>query len=393
VLTPSVEVALKDLLSGFEPRTSGFAEFRGAQFDHGLAWVHHPPGLGGLGAPAAEQVAVDRLLAEAGARPYPTTYMMGVELAAPTLAAFGSAEQAKRWLRRIFTCEDHWCQLFSEPGAGSDLASLATRADRRGDRWIVNGQKVWTTMAQISRWGMLLARTDPEVPKHRGITFLVVDMHGPGVDVRPLRQLTGDAEYNEVFLTDVEVPDSNRIGGVGEGWNVAMTTLTSERAAGEEMIGGGDGGPIARALELWHGLDPARHIPGLRDELLRSWVRAQVIRMTQERARAESGHRAGVTASILKVAVSLSQQEIYDLCTRLRGNDALLIDGYQMIERTELVQTTNQGDLTRALLASLASSIGGGTTEIQKNLIAERILGLPGEPRSERDTPWSATLR
>ncbi|HYF47598.1 MAG TPA: acyl-CoA dehydrogenase family protein, partial [Acidimicrobiales bacterium] len=226
---------IDELLAKFDPKTTDPVEFLGAQFDAGLAWVHFPEGNGGLGASPKLQKTINERLMAAGA---PQAYYrnpIGHGMSAPTIVVHGSEEQKKRYLRPLFTGEEIWCQLFSEPGAGSDVASLSTRAERDGNEWVVNGQKVWTTLAHVARWGMLVARTDPEAVKHKGLTYFALDMHAPGVEVRPLRQMTGEAEFNEVYMTEVRVPDADRIGEVGEGWRVAMTTLMNERTT----IGGG----------------------------------------------------------------------------------------------------------------------------------------------------------
>ena len=232
-----VTSAIDALLSENDPKKMSYEEFRGAQFDHGLAWVYFDEGNGGLGVNPVLQRQVEVRLRDAGASPMkPAMFFM--HLAAPTIHTHGSKESKDRFLRPMFTGEERWCQLFSEPGAGSDFAGLATRAIEDGDSWIVNGQKVWNTMAHLGDWGMLVTRTDPDMPKHRGMTYFAVDMKSPGVDVQPLRQITGEAEFNEVFLTDVQIPDSNRIGDVGDGWRVSLTTLMNERNA----IGAGSGG-------------------------------------------------------------------------------------------------------------------------------------------------------
>ena len=230
-----VQARVAELLAAHDPATTPPVEFLGARFDAGLAWVWFPEGQGGLGLSPEAQGVVERDLARAGAPNEYERNVIGYGMGAPTVLAHGTEEQRSRYLRPLFTCEEIWCQLFSEPGAGSDVAGLATRAERDGDEWVVNGQKVWTTLGHMARWGMLVARTDPDVPKHRGMTYFILDMHAPGVEVRPLRQMTGDAEFNEVFMTDVRVPDSQRLDEVGAGWRVAMTTLMNERVA----IGGG----------------------------------------------------------------------------------------------------------------------------------------------------------
>src|ERR1700757_3964840 len=212
---------IDQLLADHPPASTPAQEFWGAQFDLGLAWVQFPEGHGGLGLSPQMQGVIDERLRAAGAPSPFGRNPIGIGMGAPTVESHGSEAQRQRYLRPLFTCEDVWCQLFSEPGAGSDVASLATRAVRDGDEWVLNGQKVWTSFAHHARFGMVLARTDPEAEKHKGITYFVVDMHAPGVDVRPLRQMTGDAEFNEVYFTDVRIPDSERLGAAGDGWGGA----------------------------------------------------------------------------------------------------------------------------------------------------------------------------
>jgi alkylation response protein AidB-like acyl-CoA dehydrogenase len=225
---------LRDQVRAFlatrDPAGTDRLDFLRARFDAGLAWVHYPAGLGGQGLPRDLQPAVDAAFAAAGAPTNrPERNGIGLGMAAPTILAFGDEQQQRRWLRPLWTGEEIWCQLFSEPGAGSDLAGLATRAVRKGEvggskgaeGWAVTGQKVWTSSAHLASRALLVARTDPDVPKHQGLTYFSCDMTAPGVEVRPLRQMTGEAEFNEVFLTDVPIPDSDRIGAVGEGWKVA----------------------------------------------------------------------------------------------------------------------------------------------------------------------------
>ena len=218
-------------LAEHPPATTEKHEFWAAQFDAGLAWVHFPVGNGGLGLDPKLAERVDERLGAAGAPRNTNENFMLVGMAGPTIVAMGSDEHKERFLRRGFACEEIWCQLFSEPGAGSDLAALSTRAVRDGDEWVFNGQKVWTTLAHVADWAMILARTNTEQPKHKGLTYFLIDMRQPGIEVRPLRQINGEAEFNEVYLTDARTPDSLRIGDVGEGWRVALTTLMNERTA------------------------------------------------------------------------------------------------------------------------------------------------------------------
>ena len=223
-------------LADHPPTSTERLDFLHARFDAGLAWVHFPEGLGGLGLPRGMQPIVEKAFYKAGAPDNdPRKIGIGLGMAAPTILAFGTDEQKQRYLRPLWCGEEVWCQLFSEPGAGSDLAGLSSRAVLDGDTWIVNGQKVWTSSAHIADRAILIVRTDPDQPKHAGLSYFALDMHDPGVEVRPLRQITGEAEFNEVFLTDARIPDSDRLGEVGEGWKVANATLSNERVA----IGGG----------------------------------------------------------------------------------------------------------------------------------------------------------
>jgi alkylation response protein AidB-like acyl-CoA dehydrogenase len=297
----------------------------------------------------------------------------------------------------LFTGEDVWCQLFSEPGAGSDLASLSTRAVRDGDEWVVNGQKVWNTLAHLADRGMLVTRTDPDVPKHSGLTYFAVDMRAPGVEVRPLRQITGEAEFNEVYLTDVRVPDADRIGEVGDGWRVSMTTLMNERVT-IGGGGGGSGGPkrasgaIAEAVDLWQ--KSGDDDPAVRDRLMKLWTDEEVLRLTNMRAaaKARSGN-PGPEGSIAKLAIALNQQRIYDLCMNLLGADALVGFDYTFRRPEEISLTAELGEARHMFLRARANSIEGGTSEIMRNILGERILGLPGEPRVDKELPWSQVPR
>ena len=241
-----LDAAIDALLAEHDPTTMSTVEFRGHQYDYGLGVVYFPKGHGGLGLPPSLQRHVEKRVVEAGRAPEdPSSFFR--HLAGPTILTHGSEDVKERFLRPMFTGEEMWCQLFSEPGAGSDFAGLAAKALRDGDEWVVNGQKVWNTLAHLADWGMLVVRTDPSLPKHKGMTYFALDMRAEGVEVRPLRQITGEAEFNEVYLTDVRIPDANRIGDVGEGWRAALTTLMNERTA----IGGGTpkqgGGPIGGA--------------------------------------------------------------------------------------------------------------------------------------------------
>ncbi|WP_205625614.1 acyl-CoA dehydrogenase family protein [Actinomadura atramentaria] len=374
-------------LAGHDPAETEPREFLRARFDAGLAWVHYPEGLGGLGAPRALQPAVDRRFAEAGAPTnHPERNGIGLGMAAPTILAFGTPEQRARFLRPLWTGEEIWCQLFSEPGAGSDLAALGTRAVRDGDGWVVDGQKVWTSMAHEARYAILVARTDPGVPKHRGMTYFVCDMTAPGVEVRPLRQLTGEAEFNEVFLTGVRVPDEHRLGEVGDGWRVATTTLMNERVAIGGQAAPREGGMIGVVAKLWRDR-PDLRTPGLHETLLRLWAEAEAARLTGERLRRQlAAGGPGPEGSAAKLAFARLNQEISGLELELLGEDGLRHDDWTMRRPAE-VDFTRRSPGYRYLRAK-GNSIEGGTSEILRNIIAERVLGLPAEIRVDKDVPW-----
>ena len=393
--TALVAERVDKLLAELDPASTDPVEFRGRQYDLGLAWVHFAEGSGGLGVPPALQRQVDERVFAAGATPPGSREFFGWTLAAPTVATYGDEALRRRLLRRMFTGEDAWCQLFSEPGAGSDLAGLATRAVRDGDEWVVSGQKVWNTLAHIADRGMLVARTDPDVPKHKGLTYFALDMHARGVEVRPLRQMTGEAEFNEVYMTDVRVPDADRIGDVGGGWRVAMTTLMNERS----VIGSGAGssargsGAIAEAVRIWRE-EVADKRPPMRDRLMRQWIEAEVLRLTNLRA---SQNRKvgspGPEGSIVKLGFAEINKAIYELCVDLLGPAALEGYDYTMRRAESLGLVGPPGAARKMFLRSRANSIEGGTSEIQRNILGERVLGLPGEPRADKDLPWSQVPR
>jgi alkylation response protein AidB-like acyl-CoA dehydrogenase len=392
--TARVDTLVDDLLAAHDPRTTDAVTFRGAQYDRGLAWVHFPEGFGGLGLEGRLQRHVDTRLRAAGAPPPQSMLFFNLFLAAPTMVTHGSDELRKRALRPMFTGEDVWCQLFSEPGSGSDLAGLSTRAVRDGDEWVVNGQKVWNTLAHLADKGMLVARTDPELPKHKGLTYFMVDMHAPGVEVRALRQITGEAEFNEVYLTDVRMPDADRIGGIGDGWRVSMTTLMNERTT----IGAGTGGPkrgggsIAEALYTWKHIDD--HSPARRDRLMKLWCDAEVLRLTNMRAsqKARAGN-PGPEGSISKLAYSSLNKAVYEWCIDALGPAGIVDYDYTFRRPNEALLDGAPGSARKLFLRSRANSIEGGTSEIMRNILGERILGLPGEPRVDRDLPWSQVPR
>ncbi|MET8484089.1 acyl-CoA dehydrogenase family protein [Streptomyces tendae] len=382
----------RELLAAHPPAATDRLDFLRARFDAGLAWVHYPQGLGGLAAPRSLQAVVDaELVAEGAPDNDPRRIGIGLGMAAPTILQYGTEEQRRRLLRPLWTGEEVWCQLFSEPGAGSDLAALGTRAVRDGEDWVVNGQKVWTSSAHLARWAILIARTDPDVPKHRGITYFVCDMTDPGVEVRPLRQITGEAEFNEVFLTDVRIPDSRRLGEIGDGWRVAQTTLNNERVA----IGGTpiprEGGMIGKAAATWRER-PELRTHDLHQRLLGLWVEAEVARLTGVRLRQQlAAGQPGPEGAGMKLNFARLNQEISGLEVELLGEEGLLYDDWTM-RRPELVDFTGR-DAGYRYLRSKGNSIEGGTSEVLLNIVAERVLGLPAEPRTDKDVAWKDLAR
>ena len=388
--TAKVDAALDALLAEHDPTTEGYEEFRGHQFDAGLAWVQYPEGNGGLGVAPQLQQSVNRRLSKAGAPPMDLSQFF-IALAAPTILTHGSDEVKQRFLRPMFTGEEKWCQLFSEPGAGSDFAGLGTRAIKDGDEWLINGQKVWNTLAHIADWGMLVARTDPQARKHRGMTYFALDMKAPGVDVRPLRQITGEAEFNEVYMTDVRVPDADRIGAEGEGWRAALTTLMNERTAIGGSGGGGNApkpgsGPIAELVSAYTA-NADTLAPGVRDDVMALYVRSEVLRLTNWRAAqaAKSGN-PGPEGSVGKAVGAILNQDISEAVLDVMG-PAGQID-YDFTFRRPTIAALTGGTAGHAFLRARANTIEGGTTEIMKNILGEQVLGLPGEPRSDKDIPW-----
>jgi alkylation response protein AidB-like acyl-CoA dehydrogenase len=387
---------IDELITSFPPNTTAPEEFLGAQFDRGLAWVHFSEGDGGLGLTPLEQVHVLKRFAALDAPSARTRNPLGYGMVAPTIAIHGTPDQKRRFLRPLFTGEEIWCQLFSEPGAGSDVASLATRADRDGDEWIVNGQKVWTSLAHVAAFGLLIARTDPDVPKHKGISAFLLDMKSSGVQISPLYQLTGEAAFNECFFTDVRVDDSHRLGEVGDGWRVSITTLMNERVS----IGGSapqrGEGPIGEALKIWNERWSTRtdsHAQAVRSELLQTWVRNEVGRLTNWRASdlREAG-TPGPEGSVAKLAFAEINQRVSELCVDLLGAEGMLYaSAYPKSRPSELA--IESSDVRKVFLRMRAYSIEGGTSEVMRNILGERMLGLPGDLRNDGEIPWNAVPR
>ncbi len=380
-----------ELLESFPPKDTAPAEFLGQQFDRGLAWVHFPEGNGGLGLnPKLQRLINDRVFAAGGPN---AMYRnpIGHGMTGPTVVAWGSDAQKQRYLRPLFTGEEIWCQLFSEPGSGSDFAGLSSTGVRDGDEWICNGQKVWTTLAHLSKWGLLVVRTDPQAVKHAGLTAFVVDMHDPTVDIRPLRQMTGEAEFNEVFFTDTRIHESEMLGSPGDGWRVSLTTLMNER----QSIGGGmpqrGSGTIAALTQAWNAAPASERTATARDQVTRLWCAAEVLRLTNIRANQNRKMGdPGPEGSIGKMAGAVLNQQVFEAVMDLLGADAMLYGSYEMI-RPETAMGADT--LQKAFLRSRANTIEGGTTEVMANILGERVLGLPGDVRVDRDVPWAEVPR
>ena len=391
-----LDAVIDDFLGDYPIADTDPRVFLGEQFDRGLAWVHFPVGHGGLGLSPAQQLHVLRRFAHLGAPSAGARNVIGYGMVAPTLVAHGTDEQRRRFLRPLFTGEEIWCQLFSEPGAGSDVATLATRADRDGDEWVITGQKVWTTLAHEAAFGLLIARTNPDVPKHRGITAFLVDMRAPGVEVLPLYQATGEAEFNECFFSEVRIPDVWRLGGVGEGWAVSITTLMNERVSIGGTVPPRSSGLIGEALKIWHDQWESRrdaHAYAIRSELLQAWVRNEVGRLTNWRASdLRQAGTPGPEGSVAKLSFAEENQRTSELCVDLMGAQGMLYGStYPKVRPSE--SAMSGGDMRKAFIRMRANSIEGGTSEVMRNIIGERVLGLAGEPRSDKDVAWRDVTR
>ncbi|MGH9271294.1 MAG: acyl-CoA dehydrogenase family protein [Ilumatobacteraceae bacterium] len=386
-----IDSLVDELLERFPPKDTEPKEFLGQQFDRGLAWVHFPEGHGGLGLSPKLQKSINERVLVAGAPNPAYRNPIGYGMCGPTVVVWGSEEQKQRYLRPLFTGEEIWCQLFSEPGSGSDFAGLSSRGVKDGDEWVVNGQKVWTTLAHLSKWGLLVVRTAPDAVKHAGLTAFVVDMQDPTVEIKPLRQITGEAEFNEVFFTDTRIADAERLGEAGDGWRVSLTTLMNERVSIGGSIPPKGSGSIASLVKTWAGLPADRKDPATRDEVMKLWIRAEVLRLTNIRAnQMRKMGDPGPEGSIGKMASADLNKDIYDQVIDLLGAEGLLYGSYAMVRpETAMGFETMQ----KAFLRSRANSIEGGTTEVMKNILGERVLGLPGDVRVDREVPWSQVPR
>jgi acyl-CoA dehydrogenase len=348
--------------------------------DAGWAVPHWPKEYGGRGASPIERVIWQQeegVFGKLGA-----LFIIGHGMCGPTMMAFAQEEHKLRYLPPLASGENIWCQLFSEPAGGSDVAGLRTRAEKDGDDWIINGQKIWTSGAHHSDYGILITRTDPNVPKHKGLTMFFLSMKSPGVEIKPIKQANGQAEFNEVYFTDVRIPDSQRLGAVGDGWNVSLTTLMNERMA----IGANVATGFPELFEFCNNLmlddSPAIDDPAVRAKLANWAVRASGLRYTAFRSISalSKGERPGPENSIGKLVAGVMLQDVATYALDLQGASGVL-NGPEDAEVA--------GKFQAMLLRSPATRVEGGTDEILRNIIAERVLGLPGDIRVDKDVPFN----
>ncbi len=351
-------------------------EWQARKADGGWACITWPKEYGGRAATAIQSVIWNQ--EEAKFATPPNIFGIGQGMLGPTIMVHGSDDQKQRYLNKMLRGEEIWCQLFSEPSAGSDLAGLRTSAVRDGDDWIINGQKIWTTGAQYSKWGMIVTRTDTNAEKHKGITYFIVDMEAPGIEIRPIKQINGMSSFNEVFFTDVRVADSNRVGAVNDGWRGALTTLMNER----HSIGGGAGGPDFRDLlilakKLQINGRPAIEDSGVRQRLARFYVRGKGLQYTSYRTQTalSRGQTPGPESSIGKLVGAAMRQDMGSFAMDLQGAAGALIDHDAAVD---------SGVWQMTYLGAPGLRLAGGTDEILRNIIAERVLGLPPDIRADK---------
>ncbi len=351
--------------------------------DAGWACIRWPKEYGGRGASAIEQVILSQEEAKVDA-PETSMFSIGQGMAAPTMMTWANEEDKKRFVPRLASGEDIWCQLFSEPAGGSDLAALRTKAERDGDDWVVNGQKIWTSGAHYSDWGILVVRTDPDVPKHKGLTYFFLDMKSPGIEIKPIRQISGESNFNEVYFTDVRIPDSQRLGEVGQGWQVSLTTLMNERAS----IGAGGGGTKFSSVKALAESVNINGRPAIEDSAVRAkmanwYVQEAGLKYTSYRTLSalSRGDIPGPENSIGKLVGAVKSQDMASFAIDLLEQQGIVRDAKQDEAFAALFQDT--------YMAIPGLRIAGGTDEIMANIIAERVLGLPQEPRVDKGIPFS----
>ena len=353
-------------------------EWQSILFENGWAGITWPTEAGGRGGSSVQQMIFNQ---EQSKFDVPQSiFAQGIGMAGPTLIRHGTPAQKARFLPPMLRGDELWCQLFSEPGAGSDLAAVSTRAEPDGDEYVINGQKVWTSSAHYSDWGILLTRTNFDVPKHQGITYFLVDMRSPGIEARPLRQITGAAHFNEVFLTDLRIPAANIVGDVNRGWGVTMTTLTAERT----LIGTGGSNPVDDLIALAERFG-VRKDPLVRQRIAETYERMQMLKFMGWRVQTavSRGEQPGPESSVLKLAYTRQLSKLGDLGLSIAGAAGMLNDS----------NDTAVHNWTSTFLNQWASRIGGGTDEVQRNIVGERVLGLPGDPRVDKDVPFRSLPR
>ena len=376
------EISADDMENGAANEMAASKAWQKTKAQAGYARITWPKGMGGIGGTPMQSIIFSQEEAKydvAGGGPFG----IGLGMCIPTLMAYGSEESKKRYVWPAVQGDEIWCQLFSEPAGGSDVANLRTRAEKHGDTWTINGSKIWTTGAQFSDYGIILTRTDPNVPKHKGLTMFYLSMKSPGVDIRPIKQASGGSGFNEIFFTDVKIPDSQRLGDVGNGWTVALTTLMHERLA----VGGGQGGGIdvpqlmqlARTLELEDG--PAIKNAAVREKIADWYVRSAGLKYTTLRTMTalSRGQQPGPEASIAKIVVASKLQDLCAFAMELEGEAGVMTGS----------DAPMQGSFQSGWLGAPGLRIAGGTDEILRNIIAERVLGLPGDIRVDKDVAFN----
>ncbi len=376
------EVSPEDMENGAANEMAASKAWQKTKAEAGYARITWPKGMGGIGGTPMQSIIFSQEEAKydvASGGPFG----IGLGMCIPTLMTYGSDDAKKRYVWPAVQGDEIWCQLFSEPAGGSDVANLRTRAEKNGDTWTINGSKIWTTGAQFSDYGILLTRTDPNVPKHKGLTMFYLSMKSPGVDIRPIKQASGGSGFNEIFFTDVKIPDSQRLGEVGNGWTVALTTLMHERLA----VGGGQGGgldvpqlmQLARSLELEDG--PAIKNAAVREKIADWYVRSAGLRYTTMRTMTalSQGKQPGPEASIAKIVVASKLQDLSAFAMDLEGEAGILQGS----------DAPMHGMFQGGWLSAPGLRIAGGTDEILRNIIAERVLGLPQDIRVDKDVPFN----
>ncbi len=354
-------------------------EWQATKADAGWACLGWPQAYGGRGASPIEQVIWQQ--EEGELAQLSGVFIVGLGMCGPTLMAHASDEHKRQYLPPMARGEHIWCQLFSEPAAGSDLAGLRSRVERDGDEWVLNGQKIWTSGAHLSDYAILVARSNPDAPKHKGLTFFFLDMKSPGIEVRPITQINGNAEFNEVFFSDVRIPDSQRLGDVDDGWRVALTTLMNERLAVGSAFPDDLDSMFALAREIDTGDGPAIDNPAVRSRLADWYVRASGLKYTAMRtvSRLSRGEAPGPEASISKLVLGQNRQNMASLMLDLQDMAGVLADP---------AEASLEATFQQVFFRSPGNRLEGGTDEILRNIIAERVLGLPGDIRVDKDVPF-----